>query len=161
MTINFYTILDDPRVIEKTIGQKIYDCEANILSSCSIKNPVLILKYDERLISANYMEIVEWNRFYFMGEPILAPGGRCQISATEDVLYTNREAILNLNAYCIRCESRFEKYATDENVPSLITTNVTNIPFDKAPFATSLGDYQYLLTVKGGRMVQNGVDSND
>jgi len=164
MRINFYSCADDPKTLEKTIGSVVYDCDANILSSCNIKNPTLVLKYDSRLLTVNYMEIPDWHRFYFMGEPVLSPGGKCVINATEDVLYTNKDEILALNAYCVRCESRFERYAIDSSVPSLVTTNVTNLPFDKSLFATSISSYQYLLTVKGGKHVspQNvGGDSNE
>lgn len=155
MTINFYTISDDPRTIEKTLGNIVYTCNANIFGSCSIKDPSLILKYDSRLCEVNYMEISDWGRFYFMGEPVLSPGGRCIITASEDVLYSNKDEILNLNAYCSRCENHFERYAVDPCVPSLITTNVTTIPLTGGvDFSTDVDSYQYLLTVKGGKWEQ-------
>lgn len=152
MTIHFYKITDDPRVVEKTLGSIVYTTNANILSSCSVKDPILVLTYDSRLIDANYMEIGDWHRFYFMGEPVLSPGGRCTISAHEDVLYTNKYEILKLHAYCNRCESHFERYAVDSAVPSLVTTIVTNLPFSYHPFSTGADSTQYLLTVKGGKL---------
>ena len=43
----------------------------------------------------------------------------------------------------------------DPSVPSLVTTNVTTLNLDKTPFD---GTMQYLLTVKGGKVQQNGGD---
>lgn len=152
MTINFYKISDDPRVLEKTLGSKVYDCSANILGNCSVHDPILVLSYDTRLLTANYFEIVDWNSFYFMGEPNLSPGGRCVISGTKDVLFSNAQEILRLHAYCTRCENHFERYAVDSAPLSLVTTNVTNLQFSYHPFSTGVNSTQYLLTVKGGKL---------
>lgn len=153
MTIDFYTIKDDPRVIVKSLpSTPSYSTDANILGNCSIKNPTLVLTYNSALLGVNYMHISDWHRYYFMGEPVVSPGGRCIITATEDVLFTNKDEILKLDAYCNRCENHFERYAIDTAVPSLVTTNVTNIPFSFHPFAAGTGQYQFLLTVKGGKM---------
>lgn len=156
MRIEFYNVADDPRVIQKNLGTLIYACpNVNILGSCSIKDPVFVLSYDSNLIAANYFKVVEWNRYYFMGEPVFSPGGRCSISGHEDVLMSNADAILSLHAYCSRCESRFERYAVDNSVLSLVTTNVTTIPSDLGVFSADGSVRQYLLTVKGGRYSGN------
>ncbi len=153
MTINFYKIKDDPRVIEKTLpSTPYYTTDANILGSCNVKEPVLVLTFNSALVEVNYMEIGDWNRFYFMGEPVLSPGGKCIISAKEDVLYTNKDEILKLHAYCSRCENHFERYAIDNAVPSLVTTNVTNLHFSYHPFSAGVNYNQFLLTVKGGKI---------
>lgn len=151
MTIEFYTVSDDPRVIQKTLGSAVYSPTVNLLASCSVKNPEFVLSYDSRLITANYFKIVEWDRYYFMGEPVLSPGGRCIVTGKEDVLMSNASEILGLHAYCTRCESKFERYAVDNSVLSLVKSNVQTIPFSLSPFADSVGAYQYLLTVKGGK----------
>lgn len=153
MTVNFYNVTDDPRVLQKTLGSVIYHRDnVNILRSCNIKTPELILQYDSKLIGVNYMEIVEWDRYYFVNEPVLSPGGRCVITGVEDVLMSNANDILNLNAYCSRCESKFERYAVDESILSLVTPNITTIPFDQAPFSADGTQRQFLLTVKGGSL---------
>lgn len=151
MTINFYNVTDDPRVIQKNVTSLVYSCNANILDNCSIKNPTLVLSYNSSLVSANYFHIPEWNRYYFMGEPVLSPGGRCIVTGKEDVLYTNANEILNLYAYCSRCESKAQNYAVDSAPLSLVTTNVTNLHFAQVFTANGTG-LQYVLTVKGGAL---------
>lgn len=153
MTIDFYKISDDPRVLEKTLGTLLYTCNANILGTCSVHDPVLVLSYNSNLVTANYFHISDWGAYYFMGEPELSPGGRCIIRGTKDVLFSNKDEILNLHAYCSRCESKAEKYAVDSAPLSLVTSNVTNIPFSLHPFSAS-GQYarMYMLTVKGGKL---------
>lgn len=153
MTIKFYNCSDDPRVLDKNIGEPVYTCDANILGNCSVKDPALVLTYNSALLSANYFEIEEWGRFYFMGEPSVSPGARCVISGSEDVLFTNKDEILKLNAYCVRCESRFERYAVDNSPLSLVTTNVTNLQFSNHYFNANGTLRQYILTVKGGNYV--------
>lgn len=151
MTINFYKVTDDPRVLEKTLNQ-VHSVSANLLDNCSVHDPRLVLKYDSRIVTANYFKIDEWNTYYFMNDPIVSPGGRCVISGHEDVLMTNKDKILKLNAYCSRCESKFERYAIDSKVPSLVTTIVTNLQFDQHIFNADGTKRQFLLTVKGGSL---------
>lgn len=152
MTINFYSVEDDPRTVEKTLASTYSAVGVNLLGSCSVHDPQLILTYDSRLLSSNYFEIVEWKAYYFMGDPVLSPGGRCTIIGHEDVLMTYKDKILTLNAYCSRCESKFERYAIDSKVPSLVTSIVTNLQFNGHIFNASGSARQYLLTVKGGNI---------
>ena len=153
MTVQFYKISDDPRTLDKnitnTVGSPI---GVNLLGNCSVHNPSLVLKYFSDLITANYFKIVEWDTYYFMGDPVVSPGGRCNIVGREDVLMTNKDKILNLNAFCVRCESKFERYAVDPKVPSLVTSIVTNLQFSGHVFNANGSARQYLLTVKGGNV---------
>lgn len=152
MKINFYQITDDPRTVEKNLREFIYPVEATLLGSCSVHDPQLVLSYNPLLLSSNYFEIVEWKTFYFMSDPVVTPGRRCTISGHEDVLMTHKEKILALNAYCSRCESKFERYAVDSKVPSLVTSIVTNLQFSGHVFAANGSQRQYLLSVKGGSL---------
>lgn len=153
MTVDFYKISDDPRVLEKTLGTRVHTCNANILATCSVHDPVLVLTYNSNLVTANYFHISEWGSYYFMGEPELSPGGRCIVRGTKDVLFSNAEEILKLNAYCSRCESKAENYAVDSAPLSLVTTNVTTRQFSLHPFAASgENKLMYMLTVKGGKL---------
>lgn len=152
MTINFYSVEDDPRTVEKTLISTYPNVGVNLLGSCSVHDPQLVLSYDSRLLSSNYFEIVEWNSYYFMGDPVLSPGGRCTIVGHEDVLMTYKDKILALNAYCTRCESKFERYAIDSKVPSLVTSIVTNLQFSGHVFSADGSQRQFLLTVKGGSL---------
>lgn len=153
LTIKFYKISDNPKKLTKALGDVIYTRDAEILSSCSIHDPSFVLLYHSALLEANYFKVEQWNAYYFMNEPTVSPGGRCIVSGVKDVLFSNRDQILALEAYCIRCESNKTRMLIDPSVPSLVTTNVTTLNLDKTPFN---GIMQYLLTVKGGKVQQNG-----
>lgn len=153
MIVQFFKISDDPKTLEKTLGSVVHSVDANLWGSCSVHDPQLVLTYHSNLVSANYFAIPDWNAYYFMGDPVLSPGGRCIITGKEDVLMTHAQEILNLNAYCSRCESRFERYAIDSKVPSLITSIIETFDFNASPFLSSNWNYNYLLTVKGGKIV--------
>lgn len=152
MKVEFYQITDDPRTVEKNVTNKVHEVEVTLLESCSTHDPTFVLHYSPNLIHANYFKIVEWGSYYFMGDPVLSPGGRCLISGKEDVLMTYKDAILSLNAFCVRCESKFERYAVDPKVPSLVTSIVTNLQFSGHIFNANGSARQYLLTVKGGNV---------
>lgn len=164
MTVTFYNVTDDPRVISKSLGNPVTPAynNVNLLSSCDVMNPSFLLSYNESILSANYMSVV-WNNnltlYYFINEPILSPGGRMKISGREDVLMSNKDEILALHAYCTRCESKFERFAVDPSVMSLVKTVVTTIPFSGEPFDMSKeyadGNHNYVLTVKGGKINGN------
>ena len=150
LNLDFYKITDDPRTLEKTLGSVVHSVGANLLDNCSVHDPRLVLRYSADLVNANYFKIREWNTFYFMGDPVVSPGGRCVITGREDVLMTNKDKILALNAYCSRCESKFERYAVDSKVPSLVKNVVDTYRFSLSPFTSS--NFSYLLTVKGGKV---------
>lgn len=146
--IKFYNCTDDPRKISKTVGNLVHEANAAILSSCSIMHPVFLLTYHSSLVSANYMLVSDWGRYYYITDVILSPGARCTVTGKEDVLMSNAGDILSLTGYCSRCESNKTRLMVDASVPSLVTTNVTTLNFDKTPFS----GLQYLLTVKGGKI---------
>lgn len=150
LNLDFYKITDDPRTLEKNLGSVVHSVGANLLDNCSVHDPRLVLRYSPELVRANYFAIREWNTFYFMGDPVVSPGGRCVIAGREDVLMTNKDKILALNAYCSRCESKFERYAIDSKVPSLVKNVVDTYRFSLSPFLSS--NFNYLLTVKGGKI---------
>lgn len=152
LTINFYKISDNPKKLTKTLGDVMYTSNVELLSACNIHDPSFVLLYHQALLDVNYFKVEQWNAYYFMNEPTVAPGGRCVISGVKDVLFSNKDQILALEAYCIRCESNKTRMLIDPSVPSLVTTNVTTLNLDKQPFN---GIMQYLLTVKGGKVQSN------
>lgn len=157
MTITFYTCSDDPRTISKsltTVGNPIPD--VHILGSCSIMNPSFLLKYSSDILAANYMHASDFGRYYFIEDVIVSPGGRCTVVGREDVLMSNATAILSLDAYSVRSESKVTKMMVDQSIPSLVTTNVTTVNFSEAPFSASNQGDRYILTVKGGKIVSGG-----
>ena len=144
----------DNRVVDKTnfitFGTGI-NCD--VYNECNVMNPVFLLKYTSSLVNCNYLKVQAWDRYYFVNSATVAPGGRIYLSCNEDVLMSNKDEILNLTAYVHRSESQQEHYLVDEKVPSLITTFRTHQGFNGG-FTSVLG-FNYLLTVKGGKLASN------
>lgn len=152
MTVNFYAVTDDNRVIDKNLGNVVVSIsDAKVYGDCSIMNPSLLINYRDSIPGVNYFEIPSWSRFYYVTEITVLPGKRCIVSGKEDVLKGNAQQIKNLVAYRVRSENKKTAYAVDPAYPSLITANVTIMNFSEAPFKAGVGDYNYILTVKGGK----------
>lgn len=149
MNVNFFMVTDDTRVIEKNLGASTYSANVAVYNNCSIMNPTILLDYHSNLVNSNYFQIPSWNRFYWITEMQVMPGGRCVITGKEDVLMGNAQEILNLVGYRVRSENKKTKLAVDNAYPSLVTANVNTIPFSEAPFSAD-NTYQYVVTVKGG-----------
>lgn len=149
MNVTFYMVTDDTRVIRKNLGQPMLNVNAAVYSTCSIMTPSLLLDYHSNIVNSNYFYIPTWNRYYWITEVQAMAGGRCTVSGTEDVLMGNADEIMNIVAYRVRSEKQKTKLAVDNAYPSLITTNVNTIHFDKSPFSAN-NTFQYVMTVKGG-----------
>ena len=141
----------DPRVLDKT-SKITYGSPINcdVYHECNIMNPVFLLEYSYSHLDYNYLKVPSWNRYYYINDVTLAPGGRMYISCSEDVLMGNKDAILALTAYAYRSESSTERYAVDDKVQSLILNYRTHLDFSGSFGAFS--GFNYLLTVKGGKL---------
>lgn len=143
----------DNRVVDKTsfitFGSGI-NCD--VYHECNVMSPVFLLKYESSLVNCNYLYVQAWSRYYYVNNATVAPGGRIYLSCNEDVLMSNKDEILNLTAYAHRSESQQEYYLVDEKVPSLITTFRTHRTFNSS---LTDNDFNYLLTVKGGKLASN------
>ena len=104
MNVSLYNCTDDPRVVDKTLTSPI-SVTATPLQSCSIYTPRLILAYTDALKSVNYMYISDFNRFYFITNINVTPGGQIEITGSVDVLMSFRTAIRNCAATIVRSES--------------------------------------------------------
>lgn len=143
----------DNRVVDKTnfvtFGTGI-NCD--VYHECDIMNPVFLLKYDSGLVDYNYLYVQSWSRYYFINNATVAPGGRIYLTCSEDVLMSNKDDILNLTAYAHRSQSSQEHFLVDDKVPSLVTTFRTHQTFGGSLTANT---FNYLLTVKGGKLASN------
>lgn len=150
MQVNFYQVTDNPKKILKSLGIATIKQVAPY-SDCSVSNPTLLLDYDRSIIvDNNYFYIPEWNSYYFMNHDIKAiSGGRMIVSGYEDVLMSNADEILNLNAYVVRSQSNRNKYLND-SIPAQVQRTCNTIAFPNNPFDFNYNDYPYTLRVIGG-----------
>lgn len=151
MNVIFYNISCDNRVVNKTpaLGVGITkDCK--VYQQTGVMHPSMLLAYDSAIVNYNYMEIPSWNRYYFITGMEVMPGERIVVTGSEDVLMSNKDEILQLNAYVVRSEDHANNLIVDNKYPSQANRHCKTIKFPTPHFGAKPIDRVYLLTVVGG-----------
>jgi len=104
MYITLYRNSSDNRVLRKSLTQVSTPLSCDIYGSESIITPRFILEYVG--VEANYCYVAELNRYYYIRDIVLAPGGQRILMCEVDVLMSNIDEILNLNCLVLRQENR-------------------------------------------------------
>ena len=104
MYITLYRNGSDNRVLRKNLQQISTPLSCDIYGSESIITPRFILEYVG--VEANYCYVAELNRYYYIRDIVLAPGGQRILMCEVDVLMSNIDEILNLNCLIARNENR-------------------------------------------------------
>ena len=149
MTVTFYSVSDDARVLNKTLGDAVATLSAvEIWGECSIMDPVLKLVYDADLLDANYCYISDWKRYYYIENYDLSNGREMYVRMHEDVLMSNKTAIGNLECTIVRTakNGKANLYLDDGKFKVL---NYPRIQTKKFPNSLNK-TLSYVLTVAGG-----------
>ena len=107
MNIVFYKIKDDKRTLNKTINSttKVKELTGNIKTDCDIMNPELETSYHTEIMTANYMYIAAFSRYYFI-DKITVSAQRLYIQAHVDVLTTYKTDIVKLRCVIERQQDK-------------------------------------------------------
>lgn len=109
MTVTFYNVLDDPRVLNKTLGNPLLTLtNVKLKDNVDVMNPILELKNDVNLMNANYFYITEWNKYYFK-IPNETNNLGFIVRGKEDVRYTWKNEILQQRGIVSRHENAKDK----------------------------------------------------
>lgn len=149
MTVTFYSVADDARVLNKTLGDAVATLSAvEIYGECSIMDPVLKLVYDADLLDANYCYISDWKRYYYIENYDLSNGREMYVRMHEDVLMSNATAIGDLECTIVRTaqNGKANLYLDDGKFKIL---NYPRIQTKKFPNSLSKS-MNYVLTIAGG-----------
>ena len=65
LNVNFGTTSDLPFVLNKSYTFP-YSKNMEPRGEVNVLNPIFIIKYDSDIISCNYAEVTNWNKFYFI-----------------------------------------------------------------------------------------------
>lgn len=104
MTVKFFKVSDDPRVLDKNVSTATVTLNTvRIKGDCSILSPVLETAYSANLITCNYMYIQEWARYYYIDDMTVS-AQRIYIKAHVDVLKTYAADIKGCTAIIRRQE---------------------------------------------------------
>lgn len=116
MYITLYRNSSDNRTLRKSLTQISTPLSCDIYGSESIITPRFILEYIG--VEANYCYVAELNRYYYIRDIVLAPGGRRILMCEVDVLMSNIDEILNLNCLVFRQENETlcNKYLVDNRM---------------------------------------------
>ena len=116
MYITLYRNSSDNRTLQKSLTQVSTPLSCDIYGSESIITPRFILEYVG--VEANYCYVAELNRYYYIRDIVLAPGGQRILMCEVDVLMSNIDEILNLNCLVLRQENETlcNKYLVDNRM---------------------------------------------
>lgn len=154
MTVNLLKTLDDPKKLQKsyiTIANNI-TCQPS--EPCDIMTPTIILNNNTTYISANYMYVADWKRFYFLHPAIMLPGNRIEFNASADTLMSYADYILNCDCTVIRSESAGINYFPDNKLPVDPSQNfLQGVLFPQQPFSNAIVPgfgLNFLISINGG-----------
>ena len=148
----FYSCTADNRVVDKTnflTRQSTKEC--NFYNQTGVMHPSILLAYDANIVtSCNYFQISSWNRWYYITGIEVMPGGRMVVTGSEDVLFSNKDEILNLTCNIIRQENLHDPYIYDKLMQQQSSIDTYNKFFDQNPFGDLTSGAHVMLTVVGG-----------
>lgn len=137
MILNLYKTLDADNVINKTLLNKLTIQGFFLTNSLNIVNPGIPLQVINgvNIYDFNYLELPEFNRFYFVDSIESVNAKIFNLICSCDVLMTYKEAILNSNARVMRSLKTGDYYNGESlvNVKPTITTHLSNIVLDDTP----------------------------
>lgn len=86
MNIDLYINKSDSRKVYKDITQIGATKSIQLLESCSIENPVIMVQMDNNIIASNYAYIAHFGRYYYITDKTIIEGNKCRLSFKSDVL---------------------------------------------------------------------------
>ena len=95
-----------------------HEVEGNIFEPCEILAPVLIISPNNYNITYNYVQIPEFERYYFIKSWEFS-GGRYYATCAVDVLASHKTQIGETTQYVLRSASEFNEYVIDTKYPQL------------------------------------------
>lgn len=117
MTLYLYTVLDDPRVVHKTLGGNVLTINANPTDEKDIIEPTFVVNSTTQISSNyNYLYVYEYRRYYFITDMALDKSKNLIITTHVDVLKTYEDNIPNINGMIIR-SSKANGEMVDKSLP--------------------------------------------
>lgn len=154
VSVVFYTCTADNRVVDKDSQlTQVASKDCNFFNQTGVMHPSILLEYDSNIVNnCNYFNIAEWGRWYYITGIEVMPGGRMVVTGSEDVLYSNKDLIYNLEAYVVRTEqsSKSNSLVSDSRHPVQTNRHCYTKKWGSPRFNATSNDPVYLLTVLGG-----------
>lgn len=120
MDIRVYNCTADNRVVDKGSHLNLLGIYTGVMFKAdeSIMNPTIIFQVNdttemEMLAGCNYLWVDGINTAYYVTDIKFIGGLRVQLDCKEDVLYTYKDDIYNLQAVVLRQEKQYNTYLDD------------------------------------------------
>lgn len=113
MTIQLYNNSSDPRVLNKSLTAVGSAITCKLTDECTVEDPSFKMTLSSDYLTANYLKVSEWNKYYFITDRNIINGHEIIVNCHIDVLRTYRDAILNSEVICERSSSTENPYLPD------------------------------------------------
>lgn len=133
MQVIFYKTTDDPRKMNKRLTKLFEQGQFHLKDNTSILTPTILVSREliegnvgnsNKFNQINYCHIPYFDRYYFVGNPVLQSGAIYEMPCTVDTLYTYRNHIGNIQTYIERQENVYNPYMQDSQLPCKVTRSV-------------------------------------
>lgn len=108
--VTFFKCTDDPRVVNKNLTP-VKSLNCNIYGENTRQNPRIKIRYDGDIMTANYMYIEAFNRYYSY-EVNTLPDGSIELVGACDYFVSYKNDMRNSTAHIVR-SLRGSKYISD------------------------------------------------
>lgn len=144
MTINLFQNNSDANVVSKSLTAK-GTVTGTLREGCSIIDPVIKIEgiSGSDLPYLNYLEIVEFGRYYYIRDIILV-GKLFEVHCHIDVLETYKDQIKPLPAIIARNSEQYNLYLQDGLIKEYANPHIQIKQFPGA-----FTDYEYIFSVCG------------
>lgn len=149
MTVELYTVTDDRRVVNKTLGTAVKQATCIIKEDCDLLNPEIELAYFTNIEKCNYMYIDTFHRYYYIDNMTFSKQ-RVFIKAHVDVLKTYTDSVKN-STVIVRRSAEKSKYWLYLDDPYFMTSADDIVEVIKFPNKDVFTGKSFLLTVAGPR----------
>lgn len=151
MIIYLYKMTEDSRVVKKFLGPAnlIAELSAEIKADTSIQDPEIITTYGENYLTANYMHIPAFGRYYYINN-ITVSEQRIIISAHVDVLKSFYDGVKDNKVIVKRSQTKDDYYLYLDD-PYFMTSAKDVVEVKKFPNEDVFTGSSFLLTVSGPR----------
>ena len=165
MTVTFYSVEDDPRVVTKTLGTATLTLNnVKLKNDTDVINPVLELGNNTNLLGSNYFYIQEFGRYYNVTDQKTNSLGFF-VTGHVDVLKSWDSDIRGLNAIIARNQNKQigNAYLKDERMPILEKQQVILRTFENISQVSGFckQGYESLIMIVNGPRVSSNQNSGN
>ena len=157
MNVEFFSILDDRKKINKSVKNPIATVTAQLKKPCGIMKPVLQItkeKIGTEWYRINYAHIDAFGRYYFVDNITADNDGLITLELTVDVLFTYSQQLMITQFQIVRAQRFYDKMFIDTQIPTLSNKAIRQDSetdfLGSIPQDTGAGKNNYVMTVAGG-----------